>query len=89
MTIHKFFGRGITVTRSNVSPHDDMTMISNLDTIIIDEISMVRSDLLDCVSRCLQLTLGNSFPFGGMQIIFVGDMFQLPPIVPRQLKHAF
>lgn len=88
-TIHKFFGRWISVTRTKVWVCQNVWVIDSLDAIIIDEISMVRADLLDCISVCLQQTLWNSFPFGWLQMVFVGDMFQLPPIVPKILKDAF
>lgn len=56
-------------------------VIKNLDILIIDEISMVRCDLLDMVDYTLQLYRGNSKPFGGIQVILSGDLFQLPPVV--------
>lgn len=55
--------------------------ISQLDLIIIDEVSMVRADLLDAMDRSLKLNRKNELPFGGIQILFVGDIFQLTPIV--------
>lgn len=58
-------------------------VIKKLDVLIIDEISMVRCDLLDMVDCTLQLYKGNNKPFGGIQVIFSGDMFQLPPVVPE------
>jgi ATP-dependent exoDNAse (exonuclease V) alpha subunit len=54
----------------------------NLDAIVIDEISMVRADLLDCVDRFLGLNGPQpGKPFGGIQMIFVGDLYQLPPVI--------
>jgi len=53
-----------------------------LDAVIIDEISMVRADLLDCVEKFLRLN--GKHPkawFGGTQMIFIGDLYQLPPVV--------
>lgn len=49
--------------------------------IIIDEISMVRSDLFEMMNQTCQKVKGNSLPFGGIPLVVVGDMFQLPPIV--------
>ena len=50
--------------------------------LIIDEISMVRADLFDCIDRFLRLNGKNqSEPFGGVQIVVIGDLFQLPPVV--------
>lgn len=58
---------------------------SNL--IIIDEISMVRADIIDCVDRILRVYSGNMrLPFGGKQLLFVGDVFQLEPVVPSDQK---
>lgn len=49
--------------------------------LIIDEISMVRSDILDYIDRVLRFAKDNELPFGGIQVIAVGDFFQLPPVV--------
>jgi len=61
-----------------------------LDAIIIDEISMVRADLLDCVDKFLRLNgpLENK-PFGGIQMIFIGDLYQLSPVVTGADKEIF
>lgn len=61
-------------------------VIKNLDILIIDEVSMVRCDLLDMVDRTLQLYKGNNKPFGGIQVILSGDLFQLPPVVKDEEK---
>lgn len=58
--------------------------------LIIDEISMVRSDLLDAVDKMLRLNACDpEKPFGGVQIIAVGDLFQLPPVVTTEEEQAF
>ena len=59
-------------------------IIKNLDILIIDEISMVRCDVLDMVDHSLRRIKGNRKPFGGIQVIFFGDLFQLPPVVTEQ-----
>lgn len=57
-------------------------LISNMDTLIIDEISMVRADIIDGIDYSLRINGGNpSLPFGGKQVVFVGDIFQLEPVV--------
>ncbi|HHH53578.1 MAG TPA: helicase, partial [Bacteroidetes bacterium] len=56
-------------------------IFNNLDLLIIDEISMVRADLLDAVDYALRTTRKNSNPFGGIQLLVIGDLFQLSPIV--------
>ena len=58
----------------------------NLYTIIIDEASMVRCDIIDVIDRTLRNYVGNSAPFGGIQMVFVGDMFQLEPIATQKDK---
>ena len=60
-------------------------LISEVELIIIDEISMVRADIIDCVDRILRVFSGNMrLPFGGKQLLFVGDVFQLEPVVPAR-----
>lgn len=62
-------------------------MIKEVELIIIDEISMVRADIIDCVDRILRVFSGNMrLPFGGKQLLFVGDVFQLEPVVPSDQK---
>ncbi|MEK6792403.1 MAG: WYL domain-containing protein, partial [Nanoarchaeota archaeon] len=62
----------------------------NLDAVIIDEISMVRADLLDCVDKFLRLNGKNKNElFGGTQMIFIGDLYQLPPVVKGNEKMIF
>lgn len=57
-------------------------LIKETNAIIIDEVSMLRSDILEAVDKYLRINGGNfQKPFGGKQIIFVGDVFQLPPVV--------
>ncbi|GFP22146.1 hypothetical protein HKBW3S06_01373, partial [Candidatus Hakubella thermalkaliphila] len=55
---------------------------AKIDAIVIDEISMVRADLLDCVDNFLRMNgRTKGVPFGGIQMIFIGDLYQLPPVV--------
>lgn len=59
-------------------------IISAMDTLIIDEVSMVRADLIDGIDYSLRRNGGNpNLPFGGKQIVFVGDIFQLEPVTIR------
>lgn len=60
---------------------DKLKVIRNLEMLVIDEVSMVRADLLDVVDTLLRVYRRNSLPFGGVQVILIGDSFQLPPVV--------
>ncbi|MBI3588098.1 AAA family ATPase [Candidatus Micrarchaeota archaeon] len=83
-TIHSFFGfkPDITIGKVKRVSGKMRRLYGNLDAIVIDEASMVRADLLDCVDRFLRLNSGNeAAPFGGVQMIFIGDLQQLSPIV--------
>lgn len=61
-----------------------------IDTIIIDEISMVRADLLDGVDKFLRLNgRDQNMPFGGTQVVFVGDLFQLPPVLTLEEANIY
>jgi hypothetical protein len=91
-TIHSFFGFHPSIHESMVrkAPADSIPMFKAIETIVIDEISMVRADLLDCVDRALRLNRGRPHdPFGGVQMIFIGDLFQLPPIVTSEETDRF
>lgn len=83
-TIHSFFGLPMEICTPGTCGKMNEVKIQTLlhaDTIIIDEVSMVRCDIIDAIDYTMRKTLRSSLPFGGKQIIFVGDMFQLPPIV--------
>ena len=68
-------------------PKEKRKIFAEVDLIIIDEISMVRADIIDCVDRILRVYSGNMrLPFGGKQLLFVGDVFQLEPVVPSDQK---
>lgn len=56
-------------------------ILQNIKYLIIDEISMVRPDLLDNVADILRRARGDKDPFGGVKLIMVGDLFQLPPVI--------
>ena len=93
-TIHSFFGFRPDITVSKVRKdyrnRSKNGLYKNLDAIVIDEISMVRADLLDCVDEFLRLNGKNkSMPFGGLQMIFVGDLYQLPPVVKGEEREIF
>lgn len=91
-TIHSFFGfrPGITEERVHVHFDHENLLYKKLDTIIIDEISMVRADLFDCLEKFLRLNGPKpKQPFGGVQMILVGDLYQLEPVTPDEEKELF
>ena len=85
-TIHSFFRFPITLFDKKSIKADNMKkeLFESLQMMIIDEISMVRVDILDAVDCALQINRQNSKPFGGVQMVFVGDVFQLPPVLTAQ-----
>ena len=61
-----------------------INIIRTLDLLVIDEISMVRADLLDSIDNTLRRYRRNSRPFGGVQLLMIGDIHQLPPVVTAE-----
>lgn len=93
-TIHSFFNFYIDVTTEKVSANKykprNPKLYENLSTIIIDEVSMLRADLLDCIDMFLRMygpVKGRAF--GGVKMVFVGDLFQLPPVVQHNERAVF
>lgn len=72
-------------TQNDAETYDD-EMLKELGMIIIDEISMVRADLLDRIDNKLRQVRRNNKPFGGVQLLLIGDLFQLPPVVTKTDK---
>ncbi|GET46272.1 helix-turn-helix domain-containing protein [Capnocytophaga felis] len=56
-------------------------IIENMELLVIDEVSMLRADVLDAMHFMLQTVRKNKSPFGGVQVLFIGDLLQLPPVV--------
>ena len=93
-TIHRFFNFHIGVTPSRIISGEvkpkDPRLYSNLETLIIDEVSMLRADLLDCIATFLKKYGPNpEEAFGGIRMIFIGDLYQLPPVVTKKEKEIF
>lgn len=92
-TIHSFFKFPIGITTQEAAKKGKTQrhnkLYTHLQTLILDEISMVRADLLDCVDVFLRHARENIFPFGGVQIVMIGDLYQLPPILTSQEVEAF
>lgn len=91
-TIHSFFKFKPDIILSKIKRKSlgPDSIYRQVETIVIDEISMVRADLLDCIDVFLRLNRRNTrTPFGGVQMIFIGDLYQLPPVVTREEKEIF
>jgi len=92
-TIHSFFKfkPNITVEAAikNAQSRKNTTLFKQIDALIIDEISMVRADLLDCIDAFLKTVLKSDKPFGGKQMIFIGDLYQLSPVVTYSEQSYF
>ena len=86
-TIHRLFSFSTTTTLDDVRtsqcfPRRFAKILGSLDTLIVDEASMVRADLFDQVAAALErFGPQPGTPFGGVQIVLVGDLYQLPPVV--------
>lgn len=85
-TIHSFFRLPPRmIADEDIKEVRNRRVYEKIDILIIDEISMVRADLLDAMDSFLRLNGPVSHkPFGGVQVLFVGDLFQLPPVVNRK-----
>jgi len=94
MTCHRTFGLPLglptTTDYSTISSKAKKLLSNkNLTRIIIDEIGMVRADTLELIDHRLKQARGNNLPFGGVQMVVVGDFFQLSPIVSGREKELF
>ena len=90
MTIHSFFKFGPTIDQEQIRrrQRNPMPILGLLDTLIIDEISMVRADLFDCIDSMLRIHGKQpGQPFGGVQIILVGDPYQIEPVLTKEEQH--
>ena len=90
MTIHSLFqlpfgpwlpGKAREAARQRRFSAQKIKLIRSLDLLIIDEISMVRADLLDAIDDVLRRYKNPIQPFGGVQLLMIGDLHQLPPVV--------
>jgi len=84
-TIHSFFHFPPTaVDLSAIKQVYNRKLYEKMDILVVDEVSMVRADLFDAIEKFLRLNASDSNkPFGGVQVVLIGDMFQLPPVVSR------
>nr|WP_068893058.1 AAA family ATPase [Pedobacter panaciterrae] len=79
---------GILSIQSMVSDlsytRDKINLFNELELLVIDEVSMVRCDLLDVIDAILRSVRKNTMPFGGVQLLLIGDLYQLPPVTKRE-----
>ena len=94
-TIHSFFHFGWDVSYSKIHKLDNSKIATyqHLDTVIIDEASMLRADLLDCIDKFLRYNAPTEdkkkMSFAGVQMVFIGDLYQLPPVVKNDETEQF
>lgn len=91
-TIHSLFKFPARLLTPESTAHirADRSMFRQLDVLIIDEASMLRADVFDAIDRVLRKYGKHpKLPFGGLQIVLVGDLFQLPPVVTSEEAEAF
>ena len=83
VTIHSFFQLpfGMLTDQDVEMQYHKQDIYKKLDTLVIDEISMVRADVMRAIDNMLRKNKKNDAPFGGVQVIMFGDLYQLPPVV--------
>ena len=88
-TVHSFFKFPPRfISKNDVKILRERDLIKKLDTLLIDESSMLRADIFDAIDLSLKSNRENKKPFGGVQIILFGDLLQLPPIVSSNDKEV-
>ncbi len=93
-TIHRFFGFYAHITVEKILQREfvprQRDVFKKMRRLVIDEVSMLRADLLDCIDAVLRLYgPQRGRPFGGVQLLLVGDLYQLPPVVTRDEEALF
>lgn len=84
-TIHSLFGfPPRLIMAKDIKKSFARKWFKKMEVLVIDEISMVRADVLDAIDLSLRIHRESHLPFGGVQMVFIGDLFQLPPIVATE-----
>ena len=84
-TLHSFFRLPFKIIDQNALADQRKNRLwKKVKLVIIDEISMVRADMLDGIDMILRKAQDSSQPFGGCKVLLVGDFYQLPPVIPNQ-----
>ena len=82
LTLHSLFGLGITgIMNPNSFRKTNSDYFKDLRVLVIDEVSMVRVDVMNTVDNALRFHLGRDEPFGGLKLVMFGDPYQLPPVI--------
>src|SRR5260221_1512384 len=92
LTIHSLFqlAPGVLYTPTDKSAYGNRLnaerkkLVQNLDLLVIDEVSMLRADTLDLINSILKNVRASEKVFGGVQVLFVGDLYQLPPVCSKE-----
>lgn len=97
-TLHSFFWKGFDKLEEGFQNPDNISSLkasamaaelSGVSMLVFDEISMVRSDTFEMMNQICQRAKGNTSPFGGIPVIVVGDLFQLPPVVSDEAIYDY
>jgi ATP-dependent DNA helicase PIF1 len=91
-TLHSFFHFPLhLITKADIRKiRNKEKLFAALETLVIDEVSMVRADMMDAVDQSLRVNRNRPYePFGGVQVVVIGDLFQLPPIVDEDLAEYY
>ena len=88
-TIHSFFLFPPRILINEKVKRLRSKVINKIDTILIDECSMIRCDVLDAIDKSLRLNRNSEKSFGGVQIILLGDIHQLPPVIRENEQDIF
>lgn len=82
LTLHSLFGLGITgIMNPNSFRKTNSDYFKDLRVLVIDEVSMIRVDVMSTVDHALRFHLGKEEPFGGLKLVMFGDPYQLPPVI--------
>jgi ATP-dependent DNA helicase PIF1 len=90
-TIHSLFRLPIGVIADHAIDQSDelKKLLNTIDTLVIDEVSMVNADLMDAIDRSLRQARKRQSPFGGVQVVLFGDPYQLAPVPGSQEEREY
>lgn len=89
-TIHSFFGfPPKIIQKDDIERRRNRKQYKDIEVLVIDEVSMVRADLFDAIDQFLRVNRENTAPFGGVQVLLFGDLFQLPPVIAGEAERHY